>query len=110
MKEVELPADAAILQAALRSTTDRLAAELASPRAIAPDWNEFEWRAAMAVAVMHGISALLATRLTWGGPPHWQAFLAEQAEQGRRREARVRQLLARLHDAAAAAGQGLAGR
>lgn len=102
MKEVELP-DATTLQAALRSTTDRLAAELASPMPIAPDWNDFEWRTAMAVSVMHGISGLLAGWLTWNGPPHWQAFLAEQAEQGRRREARVRGLLARLHASAVAA-------
>ena len=99
MREVELPG-AAVLQAALRSTTDRLAAELASPLPIAPAWNDFEWRAAMAVSVMHGISGLLAGRLMWGGPLPWQAFLAEQAEQGRRRETRVRELLARLHHSA----------
>jgi len=99
----------AVLQAALRSTTDRLAAELAGPLPLAPAWNEFEWRAAMAVSVMHGISGLLASRLAWNGPPHWQAFLAEQAEQGRRREARVRQLLARLHGAAGMPLLGLKG-
>lgn len=103
MKEIELPG-AAALQAALRSTTDRLAAELANPLPIAPAWTAFEWRAAMAVSVMHGISGLLASRLMWAGPADWQAFLAEQAEQGRRREARVRALLARLHAAAIAAG------
>ncbi len=100
---------AAVLQAALRSTTDRLAAELASPLPIAPAWNEFEWRAAMAVSVMHGISGLLAHRLVWAGPPHWQAFLTEQAEQGRRREARVRELLQRLHGAAGMPLLGLKG-
>ncbi len=103
MKEIELPGPA-VLRAALRSTTDRLAAELAAPMPIAPAWNEFEWRTAMAVSVMHGISALLADRLKWGGPAHWQAFMAEQARQGRRREERVRALLARLHDSATAAG------
>lgn len=108
MKEIELPS-APALQAALKSTTDRLAAELASPVPVAPTWNDFEWRAAMAVSVMHGISSLLAGRLAWTGPAHWQAFLAEQAEQGRRREARVRALLARLHHSAAAAGLPLLG-
>ncbi|WP_162250849.1 nucleotidyltransferase family protein [Pelomonas sp. Root1217] len=103
MKEIELPGTAA-LQAALRSTTDRLAAELASPMPVAPAWNDFEWRAATAVAVMHGVSALLAGRLKWAGPSHWQAFMAEQAEQGRRRETRVRTLLARLDQAAASNG------
>jgi hypothetical protein len=106
--ETALP-KAAVLQAALRSTTDRLAAELASPLPLAPAWNEFEWRAAMAVSVMHGISALLAQRLAWAGPPPWQAFLAEQAEQGRRREARVRGLLDRLHGAAGMPLLGLKG-
>jgi hypothetical protein len=94
---------AAIVETALRQTTERLAAELASPVDRAPDWNEFEWRAAMAVSVMHGISALLAGRLRWAGPPHWQAFLAEQAEQGLLREHKTRALLARLHEAAARA-------
>lgn len=95
---------AAVLQATLRRTTDRLAAELAAPQPAAPDWSEFEWRTAMAVAVMHGVSALLAGRLRWRGPPNWQAFLAEQAEQGRLREQRVRELLARLDAGARAAG------
>lgn len=103
MKEIELP-KAAVLQAALRSTTRCLAAELANPTHCAPGWDDFEWRAAMAVAVMHGVSALLAGRLRWAGPPHWQAFLGEQAEQGRRREQRVRALLARLDHAARDAG------
>lgn len=108
MKELELP-KAAVLQRALRSTTDRLAAELAAPLPIAPAWNDFEWRAAMAVSVMHGISGLLAARLIWAGPAPWQAFLAEQAAQGRRREARIRELLARLQGAAVAAGLPLLG-
>lgn len=108
MNELSLP-KAAVLQAALRATTDRLAAELSSPLPLAPAWDEFEWRAAMAVSVMHGISGLLASRLAWAGPPHWQAFLAEQAEQGRRRETRVRGLLARLHGAAGMPLLGLKG-
>jgi hypothetical protein len=108
VNETALP-EAAVLQAALRSTTDRLAADLAGPLPMAPAWDEFEWRAAMAVSVMHGISGLLASRLVWTGPPHWQAFLAEQAEQGRRREARVQELLARLHGAAGMPLLGLKG-
>jgi len=106
--EMSLP-EGAVLQDALRSTTDRLAAELASPLPLAPAWNEFEWRAAMAVAVMQGISGLLARRLVWAGPNLWQAFLAEQAEQGVRREARVRRLLECLNDAAAMPLLGLKG-
>jgi Uncharacterised nucleotidyltransferase len=103
LKDVELP-KASVLQAALRSTTQRLAAELARPTHSRPAWDDFEWRAAMAVAVMHGVSALLAGRLRWSGPPAWASFLAEQAEQGRRREQRVRALLAALDQRAREAG------
>lgn len=103
MKEIELP-KASVMQAALNATTDRLACELVKPTHSVPAWDEFEWRAAMAVAVMHGVSALLAGRLRWSGPPDWQAFLAEQAEQGRRRERRVRALLLDLDHRARDAG------
>lgn len=93
----------AVIRATLRATTQRLAEELTQPTATAPDWQSFEWRAAMAVAVMQGIGGLLATRLAWAGPADWQAFLAEQAEQGRRREQRIRALLQALDDEARAA-------
>ena len=46
--------------AALRATTERLAGELANPGEAPPEWSAFEWRIARAVAVMHGISGLLA--------------------------------------------------
>jgi len=103
VKEVVLP-KGPVLQAALRLTTDRLAAELASPADRAPEWNDFEWRTAMAVAVMHGVSGLLVGKLRWQGPPDWQCFLAEQSEQGRRREQRIRTLLGELDRHARAAG------
>ncbi|HEV6966177.1 nucleotidyltransferase family protein [Roseateles sp.] len=96
--------NAAVLQATLKAATDRLAAELVTPTAQAPRWNDFEWRTAMAVSVMHGISGLLAERLRWQGPPAWQAFLAEQLDQSRRRERRARELLARLDRSAREAG------
>lgn len=96
--------NAAVLQATLKAATDRLAAELVTPTAQAPRWNDFEWRTAMAVSVMHGISGLLAGRLRWQGPPAWAAFLAEQLDQSRRRERRARELLARLDRSAREAG------
>lgn len=96
--------DAAVLQATLRAATDRLAAELVTPTTEAPRWNDFEWRAAMAVSVMHGISGLLAGRLRWQGPPAWQDFLEEQLDQSRRRERRARDLLAELDQTAREAG------
>lgn len=98
-----MPAAPAV-QAALQATTQRLADELAVPQTLPPDWNAFTWRTAMAVAVMHGISGLLAKRLRWQGPPDWQAFLGEQALHGVRREARIRERLHTLHAAAVAAG------
>lgn len=103
MKSIELPGQPA-LQLLLRDTTQRLAAEISAPTLQAPDWDEVSWRVAMAVAVMHGISSLLAGRLLWRGPPAWQAFLHEQAEHGRLREARIRERLAMLHAAAEAEG------
>ncbi len=78
--------------------------ELNEPSDEAPTWNEFEWRAAMAVSVMHGISGLLATRLKWQGPAVWNEFLADQLRQGQLREQRVRGLLAQLDVAAREAG------
>ena len=51
------------IRSALQLTTERIMGELNTPQAQTPDWSEFEWRVAMAVAVMHGVSALLALRL-----------------------------------------------
>lgn len=103
MEVIELPKPG-VMRAALRATTDRLAAELATPGTAAPDWRPFEWRTAMAVSAMHGISGLLAGRLSWCGPPEWQAFLAEQQAHGLERERRTRALLSRLDAAARSAG------
>ncbi|XHS78838.1 nucleotidyltransferase family protein [Burkholderiaceae bacterium UC74_6] len=90
--------------AALHGASERFVRELNAPTDRAPDWNEFEWRAAMAVAVMHGVSGLLAERLRWRGPALWQDFLAEQLRQGVLREQRVRSLLSQLDAAAKKAG------
>jgi hypothetical protein len=110
MSELQMPLPSApVLRAALKHTTDRLAAELVAPSAAPPAWSEFEWRVAMAVSVMHGISGLLAGRMRWAGVPHWRTFLDEQLEQGRRRERRARDLLARLDASAREAGVPLLG-
>lgn len=98
-----LPA-ARVVRATLVAATERLAAELTAPTGDAPAWSEFEWRAAMAVSVMHGISGLLAGRQRWRGVPAWQGFLDEQLEQSRRREKRARRLLAELDLSAREAG------
>ena len=97
------------IAAALRGASGRFVRELNEPADEAPTWDEFEWRAAIAVAAMHGISGLLAQRLRWQGPQPWQAFLAEQHRQGLLREQRARSLLARLDAAAKTAGIALMG-
>jgi hypothetical protein len=67
------------LQRLLNRTTERLCAECAQAMPDAPQWDEAHWRVAQAVSAMHGISAWLQPRLSWEGPPQWQAFLAQQA-------------------------------
>jgi Uncharacterised nucleotidyltransferase len=92
------------VQAALRKTTEHLANELARPSRTRPDWSDFEWRTARAVAAMHGVSSLLATTLRWQGPPEWQAFLEEQRRQTELRHERIQALLQLLDTNARAAG------
>ena len=93
-----------VVAAALRKTTERLAAEVVQSSASPPEWSELEWAIARSVAAMQGISALLANNLTWSGPPAWVAFLAEQREQGLKRHARIGALLERIDAAARARG------
>jgi hypothetical protein len=90
--------------AALRLTTERLASELADPKPAAPDWSQFEWAAARAVAAMHGISAMLAEKLPWRGPPEWSAFLQGQREHIAHRQLRLHELLAAVADHCERAG------
>ena len=97
------------IEPALRTTTDRLAREVVAPRDQSPQWTDLEWRMAMAVAVMHGMTVLLANRLRWRGPPVWEAFLAEQKEQSTLRERAIVALLDRIDAAAARAGIPLVG-
>jgi Uncharacterised nucleotidyltransferase len=92
---MQLPPPATV-HAALRTTTERLAAEAARPQASPPDWSAFEWRTARAVAAMHGISGLLAARLRWRGPEGWAEFLRAQREHTARRELRIDAFLGEL--------------
>jgi len=85
-----------VLQAALRRITERLAYELAQPTADAPDWSDFEWQLARAVAALHGVSPLLATRLQWAGPPAWRSFLESQRAHVVSRHQRIADLLDQL--------------
>jgi Uncharacterised nucleotidyltransferase len=79
--------------AALRKITEVLAHELASPTTKPPQWTEFEWRVARAVAAMHGISSLLYRRLRWKGPESWRRFLQEQQDQSIGRHLQITNLL-----------------
>jgi hypothetical protein len=85
-----------VLHGTLRSLTERLAGELAQPTEVTPDWSDFEWQLARAVAAMHGVSPLLATQLKWQGPPQWQSFLASQRAHVATRQRRIAELLIRL--------------
>jgi Uncharacterised nucleotidyltransferase len=92
------------LEAALLRTTEFLAQELSLPGMEPPQWSEFEWRVAEAVAAMQGISALLSAVLKWTGPEHWQAFLAEQKTHTLLRQQRIEGLLSTLDSQARDAG------
>ncbi|HVN43756.1 MAG TPA: nucleotidyltransferase family protein [Steroidobacteraceae bacterium] len=83
---------------ALRAITEYLAAELAVPKATPPEWCEAEWRIARAVAVMQGISGLLATSVSWHGPPGWSQFLQSQHEHITLRQTRIQALQLALAD------------
>ncbi len=80
----------------LRKITERFAWELADPAPLAPDWSEFEWIVARAVAAMHGVSPLLSRTLRWQGPVGWAEFLEEQRAHTTRRHVRIADLLQRL--------------
>lgn len=94
--EIRIP-EANVVQAALRTTTEKLAEELAQPTDVAPTWSEFEWRTARAAAAIHSVGPLLATALRWRGPPEWQAFLADQRAHTEKRHRRI-EAVAKLFD------------
>jgi len=84
-----------IIERALAATSEVLAHEAERPSSSAPHWNEFEWVVAEASATLHGIAALLASRLRWRGPDRWQEFLDSQARHTELRRDRIFGLLAR---------------
>lgn len=96
---LQVPSAAAV-QKILRTTTERLARELASPADSAPDWTDVEWRAARAAAAIHGVGPLLATTLRWRGPPGWNDFLIEQRRHTEIRHQRIDALTRLLNERA----------
>jgi Uncharacterised nucleotidyltransferase len=85
-----------VLQRTLRKITESFAAALANPPPAVPDWSEFEWTIARAVAAMHGVSALLSRTLPWSGPEGWRHFVEEQAVHTAKRYERIADLLRRI--------------
>jgi hypothetical protein len=81
------------LHPTLCKITERLARELATPSQTAPDWSDYEWTIARAVAAMHGISPLLSRSLPWRGQGRWATFLDEQRTHTRTRHGRIQELL-----------------
>lgn len=94
--ELAAPPSPATIGRILRCTTELLAQQLAGADVVRPDWSALEWDVARAVAAMHGVSALLATRLPWRGPYCWQHFLGDQTLQIARRQQRMQTLLVEL--------------
>jgi Uncharacterised nucleotidyltransferase len=92
------------LPGTLRKITETLAGELACPTQRAPDWSDFEWMIAKAVAAMHGVSPLLSTTLRWQGPADWMTFLEEQRIHTATRHIRVAELLQRIDERGRAEG------
>lgn len=80
-------------QGTLRKITETLAGELACPTQRTPDWSDFEWAIARAVAAMHGVSPLLSKTLRWQGPAGWMTFLEEQRIHTATRHIRIAELL-----------------
>jgi hypothetical protein len=94
----------ATLQATLIKVTEALALELVWSNPVAPDWSDFEWAVAQAVAAMHGVSPLLSTALRWNGPPSWAKFLQEQRAHVAARHVRIERLLLQIDQLARAEG------
>jgi Uncharacterised nucleotidyltransferase len=91
-------------QGTLRKITETLAEELACPTRRAPDWSDFEWKIARAVAAMHGVSPLLSKNLPWQGPAGWMTFLEEQRVHTSARHGRMAVLLQRIDERGRAQG------
>src|ERR1700730_17010597 len=91
-------------QGTLCQITETLAGELACPTERAPDWSDFEWKIARAVAAMHGVSPLLSKTSHWQGPADWMTFLEEQRIHTANRHLRIADLLQRIDERGRAQG------
>jgi hypothetical protein len=84
------------VERALRETTARLAFECLAPTSNPPQWDEFHWCIARAVATMQGVSPLLSQRLRWQRPHAWRQFLNEQWQHTHDRHKGIAGLIARV--------------
>jgi hypothetical protein len=82
-----------ILHAMLRKITETFARELSGAAPLAPQWTDFEWTLARAVAAMHGVSPVLSRVLRWEGPEGWRQFIDAQRAHTVQRHARIAELL-----------------
>jgi len=92
------------LRGALYRTTEQLAAELASPTPVAPEWGRAEWLTAQAVSTIHGITPLLRSMLRWRGTEGWERFLDCERALERQRNRRILELLRLIHHELHSAG------
>ena len=77
----------------LRKITETFARELAGAAPLAPQWTDFEWTLARAVAALHGVSPVLSRVLRWEGPAGWRPFIEAQRAHTVQRHARIGELL-----------------
>jgi hypothetical protein len=92
------------IASALGEVTELLARELGLPTEDPPQWSEFEWRIARAVAAMQGVSSLLAVGMRWKEPANWRRFLEGQRSHTLGRHLRIMELLERIDLSARHAG------
>ncbi|HEY0799428.1 MAG TPA: hypothetical protein VGD54_01190, partial [Steroidobacteraceae bacterium] len=92
------------LQVALRKITETLARALTAPTEPTPDWTDFEWLAARAVAAMHGVSPLLSRSLNWRAPAAWTKFLQDQRMHTAHRYERINAMLQDINSRSTEAG------
>lgn len=85
------------IDSGLRTTTERIAAHLATsqPDTAPPTWSALQWQLATAAAAAHGVSGLLDGPQAWPHEP-WRRFLREQREHVACRFERIATLLSRI--------------
>jgi hypothetical protein len=90
---------------ALRKVTEHLACVAsAGKQNRPPEWTQFEWRIARAVAAMQGVSSILNASPGSGGPETWRQFLHSQYLATKAKHERIELLLTSIDFQARRAG------